>query len=330
MKSNAGGGDMDCSVVISTWNNSKRLALTLEAFCRCVLPPTVRWELVLVNNGCLEETRRVAEQFRSRLPLVYVNEPVVGVSRARNTGLAAASGRLLVFTDDDVTPCPQWLSAYWSAYQDRPVGYFFGGPIESKFEGGCPDPSLFHLAPCSVKGLDYGTTAKPLGSQHPFIAPNWACPAAILREVGGFDVRRGLNAVPGRVRVGSETHLMRQLRKQGWCGWYVPAARLTHFVPSNKSTPHHIAVRCEAGTFDRAEAFPWSQHPGRGLRLFVAAGLRMIEWWVVWRWRERSGKDACAYLKWREAVGWVAGFVEGLKRNAQRQVKRVAGTRRRR
>lgn len=303
---------MDLSVLICTWNNSQMLARTLEAIARCTVPSGVRWELVLVNNQCTDDTDQVARRFQQRLPLVYLKEPVLGVSRARNTGLAAARGRLLVFTDDDTTPCSQWLSAYWCAYQERPVGYFFGGPIESEFEGKRPDPRVLRLAPCSVQGLDHGATAKLLGSRAAVIAPNWACPVAIVRRVGGFDVRRGLNAVPGRIRVGSETHLMRRLRMQGWRGWYVPEAWLTHFVPLRKTTLQHIAARCEAVTFDQATAYPWSRHPWLAGRLFIAAGLRVARWWVVWRWCRMSGADASAYVKWRQAVGWIAGLTERL------------------
>lgn len=301
---------MDLSVMMCTWNNSQRLARTLASITACAVPPGVQWELVLVNNHCTDETDRVAHHFRQRLPLVYLSEPVLGLTRARNAGLAAVRGRLLVFTDDDVTPCQGWLSAYWSAYQERPVGYFFGGPIESEFEGGRPDARLLHLAPCSVKGFDDGTVAKLINRRTCFIASNWACPVAVLRQIGGFDVRRGLNAVSDRVCVGSETHLIRRLRRQGWRGWYLPEARLTHFVPLNKSTLHHIAVRGEAGTFERAMACSWSEHPWCAWVLFGGACLWAAGWWILRRLRRARGEDAWAYVKWRQAVGWVAGFAE--------------------
>ena len=242
-----------------------------------------------------------------------LKEPILGLSRAKNTGLAVARGRLLIFTDDDVTPCPRWLSAYWAAYQERPIGYFFGGPIESEFDGQRPDPDLLRLAPCSVKGFDHGITAKLLGRHASFIGPNWACPVEIVRRVGGFDVRRGSNAIPGRVCAGEETHLMRQLRRRGWRGWYLPEARLTHFVPLSKSAPQHIAMRCEAGAFDRAIAFPWSRNPKFARGLFIVASFWAALWWVVWRLRGMSGADTYAYIRWRGAVGWVAGFAERLQ-----------------
>src|SRR5690606_14619258 len=40
-----------------------------------------------------------------------------GPAAARNAGWRAASGSLIAFTADDCLPSPQWLAAYWRAYQ---------------------------------------------------------------------------------------------------------------------------------------------------------------------------------------------------------------------
>ena len=82
---------MNVSVIICTWNNCRRLAITLDAISQCVIPPNLQWELVLVNNNCTDETQRVAREFANKLPLVYVEEPQQGLSRAKNKGLRVAS-----------------------------------------------------------------------------------------------------------------------------------------------------------------------------------------------------------------------------------------------
>lgn len=296
---------MDCSVVISTWNNPTRLALTLEALCRCALPPAVRWELVLVNNGCVQETRRIAEQFRPRLPLVYVEEPHLGISRARNAGLTAASGRLVVFTDDDVTPCREWLSVLWEAYRRRPQGYFFGGPVESAFEGSPPPLDILALAPYSVRGFDRGPAATLLGTDGNFFSPNWACPSDVLRSVGGFDVRKGFNALPGSLCIGEETDLMRRLRARGYTAWYLPAARVRHYVPAAKCTVAHIALRREDGGYDevlhRVRACRGVRASAGFFKACVSLWVRSWLWWQSERFRGRA--HAAAYIRWRGAVG---------------------------
>jgi GT2 family glycosyltransferase len=43
------------------------------------------------------------------MPACYVAEPHGGLSRARNTGIAAASGSIILFTDDDIRPPLRWI-----------------------------------------------------------------------------------------------------------------------------------------------------------------------------------------------------------------------------
>src|SRR5215472_15324200 len=70
---------MDVSVILCTWNNSKRLDITLNALRGCHMPRDVRWELVLTDNGSTDDTSTVARRFAGLLPLVYVEEPRPGL-----------------------------------------------------------------------------------------------------------------------------------------------------------------------------------------------------------------------------------------------------------
>ena len=163
---------MDLSVVLCTWNNCGRLAITLDAICRCVIPANLKWEIVLVNNNCTDETQRVAHAFAPKLPLRYVEEPRQGLSRAKNAGLKTASGQLIVFTDDDVKPHPEWLVTYWEAYQARPSGCYFGGPITCEYEDRRPDSELLRVASLPVAGVDWGPEARLLGEDQHFLGAN--------------------------------------------------------------------------------------------------------------------------------------------------------------
>jgi len=147
---------MNISVILCTWNNSARLGVTLRAFLGLELSETVSWELVIVNNNSNDDTRGVVSQYADSLPITYVEEPKQGLSHARNAGLAKAAGELVVFADDDIKPCNGWLNTYWQAYCINPEGYFWGGPIVSEFEESPHDMELIRLAPCSVRGLDWG------------------------------------------------------------------------------------------------------------------------------------------------------------------------------
>lgn len=237
---------MDVSVILCTWNNSARLGVTLRAFLDLEFSEKVSWELVVVNNNSTDATCNIVNQYTESLPIKYVEEPKQGLSHARNAGLANASGDLVVFTDDDIRPCKGWLDTYWKAYRVNTDGYFWGGPIVSEFEEPPKDMELIRLAPCSVRGLDWGPDERFLAEGEFFISANWGCPAKYLATVGGFDPSLGLNPDAGKVLVGEENDLMNRLTALGLKALYLPEASIQHFVPKSKMTLDHIASRVEA------------------------------------------------------------------------------------
>ena len=111
---------MHISVVICTWNRADELRTTLDSLTRLVIPAGCVWELVVVNNGCTDETNAVIAEFEARLPVRSLFEAELGLLRARNRGAAAARGDLTLFTDDDVAVEASWLEAYVDATERWP------------------------------------------------------------------------------------------------------------------------------------------------------------------------------------------------------------------
>lgn len=307
---------MDISVVISTCNNCERLRITLGAMAQCRVPPERQWELVLVNNNCTDATDEVAKEFAGRIPLRYLHEPTPGVSFGRNAGLRAASGELILCTDDDVRPCPDWLEVYWEAYREKPNGFYFGGPIESEFETVKPSEELLRLAPPSVRGLDYGKEPRVLGADEQVVGGNWACPAQALKGSGGYSTAPELNYAPGRLSGGEETDLMERLGKGRMRAWYLPGARVKHFVPARKCTLEHIAARAQAsgqaGVLMHYTEYAF--HP-RILGLPRWIYRRLASWWLKWGWaRLRGRKGYREYCMLRAVLGEIQGFRELTRR----------------
>ena len=243
---------VNVSVVLCTWNNCRRLRATLNSISRCTIPAAIEWELILVNNNCTDRTDEVANDFCGKVPLIYIHEPRQGLSRARNAGLNTAAGHLVLFTDDDVMPCANWIGSYWDAYQERPYGFYFGGPVESRFVGDRPDRELLPLGPYSVKGLNWGPLPKVLDAGEQFIGANWACPRDPLKATGGFNKALGLNPSCDEVRTGEENEIMLKLREQGLSPWYLPQAMIVHFVLPEKVTLKHIGLRARSSAYYKA------------------------------------------------------------------------------
>jgi glycosyltransferase involved in cell wall biosynthesis len=304
---------VDLSLILCTWNNSKRVRITLDSISRCTIPSGIEWELILVNNNCSDSTDEVAHYFYGKLPLVYIHEPRQGLSRARNAGLNAAAGNLVLFTDDDVMPCTNWIGSYWNAYQDKPKDYYFGGPVESKFTGERPNRELLSLAPYSVKGMDWGMVPKTLSPDEQFIAANWACPMKALKATGGFDVRLGLDPSSGVLRTGEEKDIMERLREIGLSPWYVPDAKIIHFVPSSKTTLKHIAAKAKArayysGTRNQEKYLQFPSIDGIPIWMFKDA----VKCWGRWVYARSKGRKG--YQEYVE-MNRLIGIMKGLRKN---------------
>src|SRR6266487_7186737 len=88
------------SVVIPTFNRAAMLSATLESLANQRLPKN-RYEVVVVDDGSEDATPEVCRDFASRMQLNYLHIDNSGISAAKNTGILASHGRILLFFDDD-------------------------------------------------------------------------------------------------------------------------------------------------------------------------------------------------------------------------------------
>ncbi|HTS50320.1 MAG TPA: glycosyltransferase family A protein [Bryobacteraceae bacterium] len=84
------------SVIIPVRNGELYLAEAIDSVLKQTYPPH---EVIVVDNGSTDGSRRAAERF-ARLVRV-IDEPVPSIARARNAGVQAASGDLIAFLDAD-------------------------------------------------------------------------------------------------------------------------------------------------------------------------------------------------------------------------------------
>lgn len=117
------------TVVFASFNGQDSLPLMLEALTR-VRPPHGGWRLIAVDNASTDGTYELLRSYRDRLPITVLQQPAQGKSRALNLALQHVEGDLLVLTDDDVIPHPDWLEG-WREYVDAHPEYgVFGGVKE--------------------------------------------------------------------------------------------------------------------------------------------------------------------------------------------------------
>jgi len=227
------------TVAICTWNRAALLRRALESLGSLALPEGVQLELLVVDNGSSDETPALLRELARAMPLRALAEPAPGVASARNRAIAEARGELIVWIDDDVLVEPGWLAAYVEASLRHPDASFFGGAVLPCFEQPPPawiaeswerlaDVWAIRLLPPEPAPID--RTRLPVGA-------NFAIRTALQRR-HAYDPRLGRHrdALLG----GEETVLLRRILAEGERGWWVPAARVRHWLPVERLAEPHL------------------------------------------------------------------------------------------
>ena len=101
---------VEVSVCIPVLNAAPTIADQLAALS--VQEADFRWEVVLADNGSVDDTVAIARQFSQQLELTIVDASMrSGINAARNAAVRASSGRLLAFCDGDDQVQLGWLAA---------------------------------------------------------------------------------------------------------------------------------------------------------------------------------------------------------------------------
>lgn len=299
---------MRLTVAICTWNRSALLRQTLEQMTSLRIPPGLEWELLVVNNNCTDDTDNVLADFTSRLPLRRLFEPKPGQSNARNTAVNESTGSYIVWTDDDVLVDPDWLAAYARAFERWPDASIFGGPIAPWWEG-TPPKWLVQALPAvsgALAALDLGPEPVPLSYQnYPFGANMAFRRDAHLEQP--YDPELGLR--PGSAVRGDEMAMIRALFSAGRTGWWVPDAKVRHFIPKRRQTIEYLLEYFDGTgrllgrlTKDRGERKLF----GRPLWLWREAVESEVRYRLrrcyagpgVWVWDLRGARESRARLRW--------------------------------
>ena len=138
-----------------------------------------------------------------------------GANAARNAGVAAAGGDLVVLLDDDVRAPAGWLNALLAGVRDAPAHDVFGGPIRADLDGGGPRSCGREGAPITTLNLGTGDCDAEL-----VWSANMAIRRRALETVGRFD-----ESIHGR---GEEEDWERRYAAGGGRIRYLAAAGLEH------------------------------------------------------------------------------------------------------
>ncbi|RLE12773.1 glycosyltransferase family 2 protein [Candidatus Aerophobetes bacterium] len=103
------------SVIIPTYNRENWIKEAVESiFCQSYS----NYEIIVVDDGSTDNTKRVLAPFKSKIR--YVFQPTSGPSSARNKGLQLSRGEWIAFLDSDDVWRPEKLEKQMDVLQKEP------------------------------------------------------------------------------------------------------------------------------------------------------------------------------------------------------------------
>jgi len=125
---------VEISVLIPTYLRPQMLRRAIDS-CLAQQGIDVPFEIVVVDNDPLGSACPLVDEIAARntVPIRYVAERRPGISRARNTAVANAAGRYVVWLDDDEEAAPGWLAALYTTVR-RYGGDVVKGPVYPRLE----------------------------------------------------------------------------------------------------------------------------------------------------------------------------------------------------
>ena len=222
------------TIVIPSYGRPGPLAACLEALSRLEGGP---YRTIVVDDGTtppLEPVCRAAGAW-----VRYLRQDNAGPGVARNRGVAAAETELVLFTDDDCAPRPDWAVRMVAA-QDGQARRMAGGAVENALAR-----NLFSATSQSILSYAYEAFGHFDGPFAFFTTNNICCRRDDFLALGGFDTAFAFAS--------EDRDFSRRWQDEGGTLVHVPEAVVDHY--------HHLG----------AKSF-WRQHwlYGRGARQFHA------------------------------------------------------------
>jgi GT2 family glycosyltransferase len=235
------------SVIVCSYNGGKTLKDCLESLDEVIYPG---FEIVLVDDGSKDDSQEIVrawlERREARVPdaksdevaaasikgqhadarvevyggggklpgVIWIVQPNMGLSYARNAGAFAARGEIFAYTDSDCMADPDWL-------------YYMVGTLLSGDYVGVGGPNI---APPAANWIQAAVSAAPGGPSHVLLSDvvaehipgcNMAFHRAAFESIGGFDTEYR--------KAGDDVDFCWRLQTNGGVIAFSPAAIVWHY-----------------------------------------------------------------------------------------------------
>ncbi len=206
------------SAIVASQNRCRTLKTCL-AHLRNAAEELGDCEVIVVDNDSNDGTREAVTAMAAESPTIirYIFEGRRGKSRALNTGIAAAKGEIIAFTDDDCYVSPTWFRSIANEFasDDSSLGGV-GGQVQ-----------LFDKQDARISlrdGQEKVLVRSASDALYLLMGCNMAFRKQVFEKIGGFDCNLG----PGTSVVAEDIDFLYRVYRSGEKLAYLPGVTIQH------------------------------------------------------------------------------------------------------
>ncbi len=278
------------SIIIAVYNDWALLDQCLGSLAQ--QKNGTNFEVIVADDGSSESAPEFIRRWGECYPLTLIRHSHAGISTARNRGVQASKGEVLVFVDADCRLQTNCLAALAKAIADFPQHNYFQLHLMGDCLGTVGKAEELRLAMLQEHLL------QPDGRIRYLNTAGFAIRKAVV------DVARGLFD-PVALRA-EDTFLMATLMQNGELPFFVPNATVEHVIPLSVMACLRKDIRSiylEAKTYDLIAS--------KGVRFRVTHQERLAMAWSMWKVSgERSfGRRPWFVVTGRQGLRLLAAYV---------------------
>ena len=205
------------SIIVPVLNREMSIGRCIEALLEQDYP---RFEIIVVDNGSIDNTVSIVKSY----PVKLIHEPVKGPYKARNSGMKAAKGPLVLFIDSDCVARKNLLKSLVSALLKHDTAGV-GGPLQSHEPATIVEHFSHHAGivqyTCPRGQLNWDKTKFLSGA---IFTSNAMFRKDVLEKLGGFE---------NDFMSGGDYDLCWRLQRAGYTIYFEPDAVVYHIHRSD-------------------------------------------------------------------------------------------------
>lgn len=142
------------SVIVATFNRAHLIERALKSM---LTQSETSWETIIVDDGSTDSTSALVKSYTEKYSSFrYVLQPHMGMTDAKNKGIALAKGKFVTFLDSDDEYHPLHLETRMAIIKENPLIDFFYGRVKVIGNPMVPDrfdlTRMINLDQCIIGG----------------------------------------------------------------------------------------------------------------------------------------------------------------------------------